>query len=239
MNPQTLEEARRLAARVEHAALAHHRAVEIAICPPFVFLTALKHMVHHVRLGAQNASAEEKGPYTGEISAGQLKHLGIKYVIVGHSERRALGEDDKFINQKLKLLHAHKLHPILCVGYGTAKRMSSARVKTIIAEQLRAAFAGLKFEKGETTIAYEPVWAISRGPGTAVTVAPEHAAEIIEFIKSKYPHTRVLYGGSVTPDNAPGLASFQVIEGALVGGASLDANQFIKIINSFSKGDGA
>src|SRR3989338_554018 len=235
MNPQTIEEARKLAARVEHGQLGTHRHVETAICPPFVFLPALKHTIHHVKIGAQNVSAEEKGPHTGEVSAVMLEHLGIKYVIVGHSERRALGEDDEFINHKMKLAKDHKLHPILCVGFGTTKSMASSRVKTIISKQLKAGLAGLKFEKNFLTIAYEPVWAISKGPGTAVTVAPEHAAEITGYIKEKQPESRGLYGGSITSRNVDELSVYNEIEGGLVGGASLDAAEFLKIIKSFAK----
>lgn len=234
MNPATLEEARKLAAEVERAVTGLiYGQVEVVICAPFIYLPALKHTVHHVRLGAQNVSAEETGPFTGEISALQLKNLGIGYVLVGHSERRTLGEDNRVINNKLKQCEANGLHPILCVGYGTMKSMSDTRVKNIIATQLRAALAGTRFAKGGLTIAYEPMWAISKGPGTAVPVAPDHAAEIIEFIKKKYLSARVIYGGSTTAKNAPELAERKVIEGGLPGGASLKAEEFLSIIKAF------
>lgn len=235
MNPSTMEDARKLAANVENSVLGVISGkADVVICAPFIYLPALKHVLHHVELGAQNVSGQEKGPYTGEISAVQLKNLGIQYVIVGHSERRALGEDDKFVNSKLKLCAVYGLLPILCVGYGTTKSMSSARVKSIIFTQLRIALSDVKFAKGELTIAYEPVWAISKGPGTAVAVAPEHAAEILGFIKSKFKNARVIYGGSVTAKNAPDLAKFEVIEGGLVGGASLNAEEFLSVIRTFA-----
>jgi len=235
MNPQTMEEARRLASQMEHGSMHESHKVEIALCVPFVFLTALKHTVHHVKLGAQNMSEHEKGPHTGEISALQLKHLGIKYVIVGHSERRALGEDDEFISNKLKMAHAHKLHPILCVGYGTTQKTMFTAEKKLLTKQLQAALKGVNFERGGLTIAYEPAWTISRGLGTAKPVAAERSASVIEFIKDKYPEARVIYGASVTGENVDTLSRFRVIEGALVGGASLDAIQFLKIIKSFAK----
>lgn len=234
MNPQTLEEARKLAVEVERGVLGHiYGQAEAVVCVPFVFLTALKHTLYHAALGAQNVSAEEKGPYTGEVSALQLKNLGIKYVIVGHSERRALGEDDKLINKKLKQCRTHGLHPILCVGYGTTKSTSLSAEKRIITNQLQGALQGLDFKRGELTIAYEPAWTISRGPGTAKPITPERAAEVIEFIKSKQPGARVIYGASITAKNVPELAKFKIIEGGLVGGASLDAGEFLSIIKAF------
>ena len=235
MNPQTLEEARRLSARVEHGSMGSQHSVEIAICVPSVFLTALKHTVHHVKLGAQNMSAYEKGPYTGEISASQLKHLGIKYVIVGHSERRAMGEDEIAINQKIKLARHHKLHPILCVGYGTTQKTTLSAEKKLLTKQLHSAIDQVPLERGFLTIAYEPAWTISKGLGTAKPVAAERSAEVIRFIKELCPMARVIYGASITSSNAEALAAFPVIEGGLVGGASLDALEFLKIIKAFSK----
>lgn len=235
MNPETIEEARKLASRLEHGSLGSHRRIEIAICPPFVFLPGLKHSVHYVKLGAQNVSAEEKGPYTGEVSAAQLKHLGVKYVIVGHSERRALGENDEFINRKIKQAHAHKLHPILCVGYGTTKSTTILAEMKLIVAQLAQALKGVSLERGFLTIAYEPAWTISRGLGTAKPISPARAAAVIEFIKAKYPKARVIYGASITSKNAQELAAYSIIEGGLVGGASLDSLEFLKIIKAFTK----
>lgn len=238
MNPQIVAEAEKLAARVQAnltPALSSQRrgskAVEVAICPPFPFLEEVSERLKSIKLGAQNVSAEAKGPHTGEVSAVQLKNLGVRYVIIGHSERRAMGESDAIINKKIKLALENGLEPILCVGYGTTKSMRDEAVKRIISKQLTAA---LKATKGKITIAYEPVWAISRGPGTAVSVAPEHAANIIKFIKSQVRGARVLYGGSVTSKNAAELARLKIIDGGLVGGASLDPAEFISIINKFS-----
>ncbi len=234
MNPQTLEEARHLAATMEQSVLGLIAdRCEVVICPPFVYTVGLKHALHHVLLGAQNVSAEEKGPFTGEISALQLKNLGLRYVIVGHSERRALGEDDKSVNKKLMQCFAHDLQPILCVGYGTTKNTSLQVEKRIITRQLQNGFRGLKFAKGQLTVAYEPAWTISKGPGTAKPITPERAAQVIEFIKSKYKTARVIYGASITAKNAPELARYKSIEGGLVGGASLNAKEFMSIVKSF------
>ncbi|MBI4050393.1 MAG: triose-phosphate isomerase [Candidatus Doudnabacteria bacterium] len=236
LNPQTIEEARSLASQIEHGLLGiERRGLETAICPPFVFLPAVRHAIHFAHLGAQNVAAEESGPFTGEISVGQLREFKTEYVIVGHSERRAMGEDDKLINRKLKLVLKHKLEPILCVGAGTKKEHSNAAVKKIVKKQLGAALAGLSSSAPKLTIAYEPVWAISRGLGTGQAVTPAHAAEIIGFIKSQAPKARVIYGGSVDSKNASGLAKAKIIEGALVGGASLKALEFLQIIKAFSQ----
>ncbi len=235
MNPETLEEARRLSSRIEHGSMGSHGKIEIAICSPFVFLPALKHAVHHVKLGAQNVSFAEKGPFTGEVSATQLEHLGIKYVIIGHSERRAMGEDDEVVNHKIKLAIAHHLHPIFCVGYGTTSKTTMPAEKKLLAEQLKDGLAGINLANNSLTIAYEPAWTISRGPGTAKPIAPERAANVIEFIKAKVPQARVIYGASITAKNAHELAAFPEIEGGLVGGASLNALEFLTIIKAFSK----
>ena len=234
MNPGTLDEARRILAILEHLILKLPKdKVEVVICAPFVYLPGLKHSVHRAVLGAQNVSAENKGPYTGEISAQMLKNLGVKHVIVGHSERRALGETDELIAKKIQQCQAHGLHPILCVGYGTTKNTSVPVEKRIITKQLDITLKGKGFNKDEFTIAYEPAWTISRGPGTAKPISPERAAEVIEFIKNAEPHARVIYGASITAKNAPELAAFRSIEGGLVGGASLNPEEFINIIKAF------
>ena len=235
MNPETMEEARRLASRVEHGIFGSGtKGIEVAICPPFVFLPALRHYLHHVKLGSQNVSAFAKGPHTGEISALQLKVLGVRYVIVGHSERRAMGEDDKLFNKKLLICLENKLHPIFCVGYGTTKSTTPQAEKKIISTQLQTALKGLRFAKDELTVAYEPAWTISKGPGTARPIAAEHAAEMISFVKKKYNKVRVIYGASITGANCTELASYDAIEGGLVGGASLDGEEFLNIIKAFS-----
>src|SRR3989344_725923 len=220
MNPGTRAEAKKLAAQVE-AGLKKSK-IEVAICPPFVFLEEVEERLKKAKLGAQNVSAEIKGPHTGEVSATQLKDLGVKYVIVGHSERRAMGETDILINRKIKVCLENGLEPILCVGYGTTENTTEASERKIISKQLGAALKGVN---NRLTIAYEPAWTISKGFGTAKPISPERAAKVIKFIKSKYRKARVIYGASITSKNAGELAKFKAIEGGLVGGASLDAGE--------------
>lgn len=235
LNPQIPEEAGHLVHQIELGLIKINRnRVETVISPPFVFLPALQHIVHFARLGVQNISAEERGPFTGEISATQVLQFRTAYVILGHSERRALGESDKLINRKILSALKYKLEPILCVGWGTKKSFSLNAIKKVIAGQLRQDLAGMNIKKLKITVAYEPVWAISRGLGTGVPVSPRHAAEIIEFIHSRLPRSRLIYGGSVTAANVKGFAAQKNIKGALVGGASLDAREFLGIVEAFS-----
>lgn len=234
MNPQTLDEARRIASQIEHGFLGIDRSkVEAAICSPFVFLPMIKHAVHFIRLGAQDLAAFDGGPYTGEVSANQLLEFGTNLVIVGHSERRALGEGDSLVNGKMRIALEHKLEPILCVGFGTTKNMKDADVKKIIGAQLKKGLRHVNLKKARLAITYEPVWAISRGLGTGKAVAPSHAAAIIKFIKTRVPKARVLYGGSIDSKNSAGFASEGVIDGGLVGGASLHREEFLSIIKDF------
>ncbi len=235
LNPQTLGEARNLASQIELGLLPLDRSrVEVVICPPAVFLPVVAHAVHFVRLGAQNISAEQRGPFTGEISAAQVSEFRASYAILGHSERRALGEDDKFINRKLKAAVKGRLEPILCVGSGTKANFTAAAIKRVITRQIQEALVGVRPEKIELTLAYEPVWAISRGLGTGKAVSPAHAAEIISYIGLSVPSARVIYGGSVDGANAADFARQPSIQGALVGGASLNAQEFLKVSEAFS-----
>ncbi len=236
MNPQTLEEARALASQIESGLLTMSQSlVETVICPPFVFLPPLRIVVHSGFLGSQNLAAQAAGPFTGEISARQLQEFGVRYVIIGHSERRALGETDELISQKLGLALKHRFEPILCVGYGAKRSFSSSAIKRLVKSQVQKAVKGLSVSRGAPlAIAYEPVWAISQGLGTGQAVKPSHASEIIKFIKTQAPSARVIYGGSLDSKNAASFAAQKVIEGGLVGGASLNAEEFLGIIRAFS-----
>lgn len=234
MNPGSAEEARETASRVEHGLLGINRlAVTAAICPPLVFLPAVRLSLHFAALGVQNLSgaAAEQGAFTGEVSAKMLKEFGASYAIVGHSERRAMGENDALINQKIHNALKYKITPILCVGFGVAKGASAAVVKRVVKTQLISGFKGVKFDRRDLVVAYEPVWAI----GTGQPASPVHAAEILEFVRSILPKARLLYGGSLNGKNAAGFAARKVIDGALVGGASLAALDFLKIVRSFAR----
>ena len=213
--------------------------VEVVIGPPFTALHATSCEIKGkgIGLAAQNMHYEPKGAFTGEISASMLKDAGCTHVIIGHSERRQyFCETDEGVNKKVKTALAAELTPIMCVGETLAERESGAAFK-IIETQLKGGLTGLSPEQGEKIIvAYEPVWAI----GTGKTASPEQAQEVHKFIREKLLGTfgenaasriRVLYGGSVKPDNVKGLMAMEDIDGALVGGACLKADSFSALVN--------
>jgi triosephosphate isomerase len=213
--------------------------VDIVIIPPFTAITKASEILggaQKIRLGAQNMSPEAKGAYTGEISAPMLRDLFVRYVLVGHSERRRLfGETDELVRRKLVTALASELRPILCVGE-TLEERQAGQEKAVLEGQLRGALEGLTPDQiSEVIVAYEPVWAI----GTGLTATPEQAQEAHLFIRdylgklagtSLANKARILYGGSVTPANAKELMSQPDIDGALVGGASLDPRGFAEIV---------
>jgi len=219
-------------------AAAKYSQIEVAVCPPFVYLDAVVKAVagSPVGVGAQNMYTQPKGAFTGETSAAMICDIGCKYVILGHSERRhILGESDKFINEKVLAALAAKLIPILCVGETLAER-EAGRTMDVIRTQFDGSLAGLSAEQmASVVIAYEPVWAI----GTGKTATPEQAEEVHldlrKLIENRYnkqlaEQVRIQYGGSVTADNAATLLAKPNIDGALVGGAALKADSFEKII---------
>ncbi|TSA45032.1 triose-phosphate isomerase [bacterium] len=235
MNPRTPFQAVSLASRVEHGLLGMNSGnFDVVICPPLPFLPLLRRAVHFSKLGAQNVAAEDKGPYTGEVSASQIKKFGVSYAIVGHSERRALGETDEQIKSKIKILLKKRVEPVLCVGYGIKKNANVQEIKRAIKNQLAKSLGGVPHKPHGIDIAYEPVWAISRGLGTSRAAGAKFAEEIIGFIKSLYPKTRVIYGGSIDARNATEFAKSKIIDGGLVGGASLKAAAFLRIAKAFS-----
>ncbi len=215
-------------------------SVDIAVIPPFVYLSAVGQAVSssRVALGAQDVYFEAKGAFTGEISTAMLKDVGCTYVLCGHSERRhVLGESDELINKKLTASISGGLLPILCVGELLEER-DAGKTEQVVERQTRAGLAGLSAEKiSAVTIAYEPVWAI----GTGRTATKEQAQEVHAFIRkllaemydeSVAQETRILYGGSVKPDNAEELMGQEDVDGCLVGGASLKADDFVQIIEA-------
>ena len=212
---------------------------EVLLCPPFTSLQTASEILKNseVRLGAQNCHWEKKGAFTGEISPVMLKDLGCDYVIIGHSERRHIfGEEDEVINRKLISALEEGLRPILCVGEKIEDREAGMTEK-VVETQLRLGLSRLEDHIDSIDIAYEPVWAI----GTGVPATPEDAVKVHRFINevldrlspSRKRETRVLYGGSVKPDNAGEFMKHEEIEGLLVGGASLDPESFAKIVESF------
>lgn len=212
-------------------------AVDVVVCPPFTNLLAVEEVINTdaVQMAAQNVHWEDEGAFTGEVSASMLVSCGCSYVILGHSERRQFfHESDAVINQKLKKVLATKLDPILCVGESLEER-EGQQANNVILGQLEAGLGALTAtEASRIIVAYEPVWAI----GTGKTATPEIAQEVHGFIRQwlrdQYgvevaDGIRILYGGSVKPDNARELMAQKDIDGSLVGGASLDARSFATI----------
>lgn len=209
---------------------------EVAVCPPFVYLETVGRLVAGtpVALGAQNVAKEDPGAYTGEIAAPMLTDLGCKYVIVGHSERRNIyGETDTLVAEKYARALSEGLVPILCVGELLDER-EAGRTDEVVARQLDAVIGQVGIHGlGEGVIAYEPVWAI----GTGKTATPEQAQEVHAFIRQRLnghdsavaEATQILYGGSVKGSNAEGLFGMADIDGGLIGGASLNADDFLAI----------
>jgi triosephosphate isomerase (TIM) len=215
--------------------------VEIVIAPPFTALAKLSELLggsQKIRLGAQNFYFEKSGAYTGEISATMLRELFVKYVILGHSERRQIfGETDSLINKKVIAAHANELKPILCVGE-TLEEREAGTEKEVLEKQLRGSLAGVGAEQLlETVIAYEPVWAIGTGKTATSAQAQDahaHVRAVLEQLsdKSTAGKVRIQYGGSVKPANAKELLNQPDIDGALVGGASLEVRSFAEIVKA-------
>ena len=217
------------------------KEVDIVICPPFTALESVSKAIldsKNIRLGAQNMSEHHVGAFTGEITAVMLKEFSVRYVILGHSERRQYQkESDALIAKKAAAVHAAALKPIVCVGETLAEREAS-QTEQVLDTQVRGSLAGLtKEQMEETVVAYEPVWAI----GTGKTATTQQAQDTHAFIRSLLvkifdaetaKKVRIQYGGSVKPANAKELMSQPDVDGALVGGASLEARSFTDIIKN-------
>lgn len=216
-------------------------AVDVVIAPPFVSIAAAAALLSssdNIRIAAQNMYHEPAGAFTGEISSTMLKELFVSHVILGHSERRAIfGETDELINKKVIAAHNARLRPILCVGE-TLEERDAGRIEEVLGTQLAGSLANLDNRRiSETVIAYEPVWAI----GTGRTASPEQAQEAHAFIRSRLAgladaetaaRVRIQYGGSVKPSNMTELISQADVDGALVGGASLECGSFFEIVKA-------
>jgi len=234
MNPSSSEEAVRLAKGIIAAQLPKN--VELIIAPPFIYLDAVKKLLgKEIKLGAQNLGWAQRGAYTGEISGLMLKNIGCEYVIIGHSERRyKIGESDEMINAKLKAAWSAGLKPILAIG---EKEQGDDIIKTL-SDQLKNALNGIEAgDIGRLIVAYEPVWAIGTGAADTPDQALSGALLIRKIIGGMYgsdwaSDLPVLYGGSITAENAGDFVSQAGIDGALVGGASLELENFVNIIKS-------
>jgi triosephosphate isomerase len=214
--------------------------VEVVIVPPFTALRSVQTLIDSdklpYRLGAQNVHSDEKGAFTGEVSPGMLEALKVDYVIVGHSERRQIfGEDDLVVNKKVRAVFAHGMVPIVCVGE-TLEERDAGGTETKVAQQVRRAFGDVDAASARSAVvAYEPIWAI----GTGRNAEPADAGRVVETIRetlaARYDDTvaqavRVQYGGSVKPGNIREFMAHPEIDGALVGGASLDPEEFALIV---------
>jgi triosephosphate isomerase len=221
--------------------LAGEKRIDIVIVPPFTALAYVSERLskeQHVKSGAQNMHWEKSGAFTGEISAGMIRELFARYVVLGHSERRTLfGETDEIVNKKTKAAIAATLTPIVCIGETLAER-DAGQVERVLETQLKGSLAGIPAKELEDVVlAYEPVWAI----GTGRTASPEQAQEAHAFIRkvlaeisdaATADRVRIQYGGSVKPGNTAELMKQPDIDGALVGGASLVARDFAEIVKT-------
>jgi triosephosphate isomerase len=232
-------EAAALASAVAAGSVQHPKVL-VAVCPPFPYLQAVAAAIQGspVALGAQNVSSEPVGAFTGEVSGAMLVDIGCRYCIVGHSERRhVLGESDAFIRRKVKAVLAVGLLPIVCVGELLAER-EKAETNGVVTSQVASAIAGLTEDQVQTLVfAYEPVWAIGTGRNATPEQAEEVHSHIRKILSERYnaklaSQVVILYGGSVKRDNVASLLGQPNVDGALVGGASLNAADFLKIVQA-------
>lgn len=211
------------------------KGVECVVCVPFPYLGEVAEQLRGspVTWGAQNVSEHGRGAYTGEVSAAMLVEFGCRYVIVGHSERRSLyGETDAQVAAKFEAARAAGLTPILCVGETLAER-EDGRTEEVVGRQLNAVLQKTDF--GDAVLAYEPVWAI----GTGRNATPEQAQQVHASLRERVSiETRILYGGSVKPQNAAAIFAMPDIDGGLIGGASLVAEDFLAILRAAASGSG-
>lgn len=235
----SLKEGIELAQAINHQVT--NKDVKVILCTPFIHLTEIGKLISKVNLylGAQNCSDKESGAYTGEVSASMIKSTGATHVIIGHSERRAYyGEKDEVLFEKTKLALANNLTPIFCIGEVLEEREAGKHFD-IVKTQLDKGLFGLSADDfSKVIVAYEPVWAI----GTGKTASPDQAQEIHKVIRdhiaSKYgselaDEISILYGGSCKPSNAAELFQNPDVDGGLIGGASLNADDFMGIVNAF------
>lgn len=236
-----LEEGVELASQVNEKVKGIKRNCDVIVCVPFTHLTSVNAVIEpeYVALGAENCSEHEKGAYTGEVSAAMVKSTGAAFVILGHSERRQyFGESNEQLLTKTRQALAHGLRPIFCVGEVLEEREQGI-FNEVVAGQIEALFELTPEEFGQLVIAYEPVWAIGTGKTATAEQAQDMHAHIRKTIESKYgkdtaENTSILYGGSCKPSNAKEIFSKPDVDGGLIGGAALDADSFLGIIEAFN-----
>jgi len=234
-----LMEGMELATAVNSLALKKSSDAVVIIAPPFTHLAEIKKVLSVVKLSAQNCASEESGAYTGEVSVGMIKSIGAEYIIIGHSERRAYyHEGNVLLAKKVNLTLAAGLKPIFCIGEVLPERNENRHFDVVKSQLAEGLFHLSPAEFAKVVIAYEPVWAI----GTGVTASPEQAQEMHKYIRTeiskKYgaqtaDNTSILYGGSCKGSNAKELFANPDVDGGLIGGASLKAEEFLQIVNAF------
>ena len=236
---KTVAEALDLVAGIKRD-LSNVKEVDIVVCPPFTALSEVSKAIlnTNIRLGAQNMNEHQGGAYTGEIAAGMLKEFSVRYVVLGHSERRQYQrETDELISKKARAAHGASLKPIVCVGETLAER-EAGKTEKVLDTQVRGSLAGLaKEQMEETVVAYEPVWAIGTGKTASTAQAQEAHLFIRRLLGEIFGETvarkvRIQYGGSGKPSNARELMSHPDVDGALVGGASLEVRSFADIVKN-------
>ncbi len=243
MNPEGIEQARPLVLALEHRMHMVYQKADVVVCPPVIYLPPFTHYMHMLKVGAQNVAAAEAGAFTGEISAAMLSKWHVAYVILGHSERRLyFNETDADVNAKIQIALKHKIHPVVCLG--GEKGAKKADMKKLVSKQFAAVTRGLdKDQIHKIIFAYEPIWAISTMKNSKPATG-EHAEELIQHIQTilgkkigieRAKMMRILYGGTVNKTNVHEFASKAIIDGALVGGASLDADNFFEIVREFAR----
>ena len=216
-----------------------HERVDVVVCPPFTALRSVQTVIEadnlQLILGAQNCHAEDSGAYTGEVGPPMLRKLSVSYVIAGHSERRQLfGETDEAVNKKAKAILGNGMTPIVCVGE-TLDQREEGIAETHVTGQVRAALDGLEPEQvAGIVVAYEPIWAIGTGRTASADDAGTMATLVRETVAERWgdagENVRILYGGSVNPGNIAGMMAKRDVDGALVGGASLDPDTFAAVV---------
>jgi len=235
----SLQERIKLAKDLQIALTGKTTKCDVVICTPFIHLAPLTEVLKTVGLGAQNCADKASGAYTGEVSASMVASTGAKYVIIGHSERRAYyGETNAILKEKVLLALANGLTPIFCIGEVLSERESGAQ-NAVVEKQINESLFGLSAEEfGKIVLAYEPVWAIGTGKTATSDQAQEMHAFIRKTIEGKYGKTvaenaSILYGGSCNAGNAKELFANPDVDGGLIGGASLSVDKFLPIIDAF------
>lgn len=240
MNPQTSADVKKLFGLVKRG-LKDTKNTEVVICPPFLYLLIIKYQASSIKLGAQDCFWEKAGAFTSGVSAFMLKDIGCRYVILGHSERRIyFGDNNEIINKKIKVALSAKLNPVFCIGE-TENEKEKGETENILKSQIKRGLDGISEEEmKKIVVAYEPVWAIGTGNPCGAGETRKMVSVIRQIISNIYPSRisdslRILYGGSINSENVRDYILESGVNGFVIGGASLNPKEFIKIIRIISR----